>query len=106
MVLDLTNPESLASLRNEWARIVDECSAEAGRILVANKADLVDERKVSFDDLQKVVSSLQTAEVIETSAVTGSGVPELRQAIAELVTCVKVTQAETLPMKSAKAGCC
>lgn len=77
LTFSLTNEESLESLRT-WIREVKENGhEEIVFFLVGTKADLEDERKITPQKAQAVLSDLGAAFFIETSAKTNANIEEV-----------------------------
>ena len=80
LVYDVTEPESLGSLPR-WRDEILDAVEQQPFIVVGNKIDL--ERTVQPDQAQQFAASLQ-APYLETSALDGSGVAQLFEALAKL----------------------
>lgn len=89
VVCDLTRPETLEG----WARYVQrlrEVNPSARIVLVANKADLTDQRAISDEELRQAAASLDNgiglpAEYWLTSAKTGDNVEAAFRRLAALL---------------------
>ena len=77
VVVDVTDMDSLADVRF-WKYAVDSSSQRSllPAILLANKCDLVDRRKVSAEALAKLAEKLDCFAYMEVSALTGQNVKE------------------------------
>lgn len=76
LVFDLTDRTTLDGLQNTWIPIVhDKLGADVPTIIVANKKDLVNERKVSTEEGHDFASRWN-AGYMEVSALTGAGVDD------------------------------
>lgn len=80
MVYDVTNPVSLVNLKR-WRDEVIKAEPRQGLVIVGNKTDL--DRAVR-PHLGRVFANYIGAGYVETSALTGEGVLELFQQVAEL----------------------
>lgn len=81
IVYDITNRESFENIPN-WHRDLLEFAGDIPFIVIGNKVDLVDERKVSYDEAVTLSSQLGAQDFFETSAKTGQGVENCFQKIA------------------------
>jgi len=73
VVYDITNPDSFQNVR-KWLQEINRYASEnVQKILVGNKADLVSERKVSYEDAKELADELGVA-FLETSAKNASNV--------------------------------
>jgi small GTP-binding protein len=72
MVFDLTRPETLVQVGDEWAPLIDNLCPTAARVLVGNKSD----QAAAVDHTTAVaVAHQHCGDVyLETSALTGQGV--------------------------------
>jgi Ras-related protein Rab-7A len=75
LVFDLTRPETIKIIP-KWNEDVLAISPIAENVLIGNKSDLVDERKITKKQAQKYQKKLKSADFIETSAKTGDNVDE------------------------------
>ncbi len=73
-VCNLTEKDSLMSV-NEWIYTARKYAGEIPVILLANKNDLIEEIKLSPDELQQTATLLK-AKYLLTSAKTGENVPQ------------------------------
>jgi len=74
VVFDLTSIDSLKSVE-DWVILAKNRTPEDSvLILIGNKSDLVDERKIARDDVRSLVQSLRIANYFETSALSGDGI--------------------------------
>jgi signal recognition particle receptor subunit beta len=84
LVLDLTEPASLAAL-SQWLELTQSTLPKTTPIfVVANKTDLADQIRVSDDDIRTFAAE-HDFPVFNTSAVTGDGIEQLFVAAAETV---------------------
>lgn len=76
-VFDITNPTTLEKIP-EWVELVRRhaSSSDIPIVLVGNKIDLEDQRKVSREDAERVARELGLMKYMETSAKTGQNVDE------------------------------
>lgn len=78
-VYDLTDERSFENLQNYWLKeIGNHAPSNAILILVGNKADLEDQRKVDFDRAERLASQLGVS-LYEVSAKTGINVEDAFQ---------------------------
>jgi len=80
LVFDVTRPETLLAIP-EWAERVLNGSRDVRVILVGNKLDVG--LRVTPEDIASVAASVGAHKVILTSASTGFGLDELREALLE-----------------------
>jgi small GTP-binding protein len=73
VVFDVTNPESFANVRKWLLEINRYASETAQKLLVGNKSDLVNERKVSTEEARELADELGI-QYFETSAKASSKV--------------------------------
>lgn len=73
VVCDSTRPESLDSLKNYWLPSLRKVAGNVPLVFLANKCDLVDEIKLTTDDLQETSDSF-SSNFYMTSAKTGENV--------------------------------
>ena len=92
IVFDITDSETLNSVEY-WHKMVLEQVNNAKILLVGNKRDKEDERKVQVEDALNVAEELGIPEdwCFETSALTGTNINELFKKIQE------IAENETLP---------
>ena len=84
-VYDVTRPETLYSLKNWKNELLSVMgSTDVKSLMVGNKADLTDQRKVTFEEGKKVADELGLS-YLETSAKTGENVHRAFGAIAFLL---------------------
>jgi len=83
-VYDVCRPESYLSLVNWKNELVKECGEVPG-VLLANKIDLEEHRKVTHEMGEELAMRLGGLPYFETSAFTGAGVKEAFQKIAEII---------------------
>ena len=85
VVFDLTRPETLESME-DWVREVKQYAGDIEVVLVGNKNDLKDQRKIKREDVDPWINRYGCI-YVETSALTGDSVEEafisLCQAIAK-----------------------
>lgn len=96
MVYDVTDRESFRAVDN-WLSEVDKFASESAiRIIVGNKCDVDDKRKVAFDE-GKELAAHYNVKFVETSAKNARNVIEAFQ------TLTKEIKVRVLPKKSATA---
>ncbi len=85
LVFDLTRPKTLNSISN-WHADINKALGNKNAIkigfILGNKNDLIDERRVSMEDAQRLAEELNL-DYIETSALTGENVNSSFYKIAE-----------------------
>ncbi|MHA2365954.1 MAG: Rab family GTPase [Candidatus Hodarchaeales archaeon] len=74
LVFDVTDLESFKNLKNWIDETEQVLSHKIPFILVGNKIDLVEQRKISLEQIKKESEKLGMKLIIETSALTGDGV--------------------------------
>ncbi len=72
LVFDLTNPETFASIPG-WHRDINNLLKGIPGIIIANKHDMVNNRKIPDDAIQKLAQELNS-KIVTTSAMTGENV--------------------------------
>ena len=82
-MFDVTRPETLAQIR-DWKEEVERNLSEYESLLVANKLDLVIERRVSEKDGRKVAEEIG-ADYLEVSVRMNQNVQETFEAIAKQI---------------------
>jgi small GTP-binding protein len=82
-VCDVTRPETLPAL-DEWAAAIRDVAGDVPLILLANKIDLEEERRLGDDDLRTFCAE-RSWPVDSTSAKTGANVEEAFRRIVRLV---------------------
>ncbi|RMG37689.1 MAG: GTP-binding protein [Methanobacteriota archaeon] len=98
-IFDVTNPSSLENLKM-WAEWAAQAISMVPFFIVGNKIDLESERKVSREDMEKMVRWIKEnfhdtyteIKSFETSAMTGEGI---NQAFEELLRYILVTKPST-----------
>ena len=114
LVYSIDDSDTFDSLTN-WAD--NAISAHAGRtasdvitVLVGNKVDLDDDRRVSRERARQYAENndIETDMVFEVSAKDGTGVEEMFEAIAVKVkpTAAAVDRSQTKPKGQKKSNCC
>ncbi|KAK4468596.1 hypothetical protein MN116_007547 [Schistosoma mekongi] len=84
IVYDVTDMESFDQIRKHWLRSVDEHMDDAVPVFfVANKIDMIKDKKVSTEQGQQLTSQQAAHGFFETSAKTGKNIQNLFQAVAE-----------------------
>lgn len=81
IVYDVSSAQSFQAVRDWYALSKEKAPEDAKIILIGNKADL-ENREVSYQELDELAVELDTFLHTETSAVTGSGIHDLLQSIA------------------------
>ncbi|KAK8885893.1 hypothetical protein M9Y10_041350 [Tritrichomonas musculus] len=85
IVYDITSPSSFDSIP-EWFDLSKSKAPEWSKvIIIGNKSDLEDQRKVSLSDCDELCHKLGAFFSIETSAITGDGINDLLHYIASTV---------------------
>ncbi|CAH8610257.1 unnamed protein product [Schistosoma curassoni] len=84
IVYDVTDIESFEQIRKYWLRSVDEHMDDAVPVIfVANKIDMIKDKRVSTEQGQQLTSQQAAHGFFETSAKTGKNIQNLFQAVAE-----------------------
>jgi len=83
LVYDITRSSSFSNINNWWSTSIKYGLSAIPRILIGNKIDLKDDRKIILP-MAEHLSEKITAPFFETSALTGENVPIIFQKIAEL----------------------
>ena len=92
LVFDLTNPESFDNLR-EWVTLAqDKASQDVVFLVIGNKSDLYDERKINLTSMETFASSITTYCPLEVSAKNGNGIEQALNYIAEIVSTRNIQQ--------------
>jgi len=83
LVYDITRSSSFSNINNWWSTSIKYGLSAIPRVLIGNKIDLKDERKIILP-MAEHLSEKINARFFETSAVTGENVKLIFQKIAEL----------------------
>ena len=83
LIYDITRSSSFSNINNWWSTSVKYGLSSIPRILIGNKIDLKDERKIILP-MAEHLSEKISAPFFETSALTGEKVKLIFQKIAEL----------------------
>ncbi|MFX1451565.1 MAG: Rab family GTPase, partial [Promethearchaeota archaeon] len=75
LVFDLTSPKTFENIPNWYNDIKNNLKEEMNGILLANKSDLDENRKITGEDIKKLAKNLNL-EYIETSALTGKNIDD------------------------------
>ena len=84
LVFDITRSSTFSNINNWYSSAVKYGLSGVPRILIGNKADLKEERKIILPMAEHLSEKLN-APYFETSALTGDNVKQVFQKIAELV---------------------
>jgi Ras-related protein Rab-2A len=84
LVFDLTDPKSLESIPKWHADIQSHLKDDIRGVILGNKNDLQDQRKISREQGEKIAKQLDF-KYYETSALTGENIQEVFEKMAELV---------------------
>jgi small GTP-binding protein len=85
LVFDLTRPQTMENIRKWYDDIKDEIKQEIPCVILANKADLIDERKIETPVIKQISTELGIP-YLETSAKSGKNINKAFQKLAwELV---------------------
>ncbi len=76
LIFDITNKKSFDNLEAWIKEAIDNVEQKIPFVLIGNKIDLTDNRAVQTEEIQKKAKELDIALVIETSAVTGEGIDQ------------------------------
>ena len=80
LVYDITNLSAFQAIET-WASEVHEISKSIPIILIGNKSDMLDQRKISFDEGKKLSIDIKALYFMEVSAKTGDNILNLMEAI-------------------------
>ncbi|MCK4370959.1 MAG: GTP-binding protein [Candidatus Lokiarchaeota archaeon] len=83
LVYDITRSSSFSNINNWWSTSIKYGLSAIPRILIGNKIDLQDDRKIILP-MAEHLSEKISAPFFETSALTGENVKSIFQKIAEL----------------------
>ena len=83
LVYDMTRSSSFSNINNWWQTCIKFALSGAPRILIGNKMDLTDERKIILPMAEHLSQKISAA-FYETSALTGENVGAMFQKMAEL----------------------
>ena len=75
LIFDLTRPKTFKNIINWHQDIKSFIKEDLGGLIIGNKSDLVDLRKVQTDEMTKLVGELGL-DFLETSALSGENVDE------------------------------
>ena len=78
-VFDVTSKDSFINIKN-WIKDTENIDKDIKGLIIGNKIDLVDERKISSEDLEEIGQKYKMP-FIETSAKTGLNVNESFEAL-------------------------
>ena len=109
LVFDVTSKESLEDLDNWSAEIADQAPQGVKTVLVGNKIDLISERCVSIETAKSVANSIGASFYAETSAITGIGINEVFNKIAEFdntIDTIIETPSKIKPNLNQNNSCC
>ncbi len=82
---DLTRTHTYSNLKSWHKEILKDGLVDLPMILVGNKSDLVDDRKVSIAHIDYMKEQLSIPDYVETSALTGENVDKLFETIAKRI---------------------
>ena len=82
LVFDLTNPNTFHNIMNWYADIKKEIELGINGILIGNKSDLSEERKISYDSASRLASAINF-DYFETSALSGTNVEKAFKQLAQ-----------------------
>ncbi len=89
LIFDLTSPESLANISNWYEDVKIHIQADLPGLLLGNKNDLIDQRKVQRTEGESVAKALNL-EYYETSALTGENIAACFLKMAEKLHEIKI----------------
>jgi small GTP-binding protein len=84
LVFDLTKNETLKNIRDWYLDIKKHTKADIRGILLGNKSDLADLKKLDREEIFKLQDELNLT-YVETSALTGENIDESFQKLAEIL---------------------
>ncbi|MHA1300330.1 MAG: Rab family GTPase [Candidatus Helarchaeota archaeon] len=82
LVYDITEPKTFENIKN-WVNMLHEIAGEVPIILVGNKIDLINEKKITTEQGEKLAQDLNAYKFFETSAKTGDRVQEIFKGISK-----------------------
>ncbi|NHJ01570.1 MAG: GTP-binding protein [Candidatus Heimdallarchaeota archaeon] len=86
LVFDLTVPESLTNLHISWLKDIEEITGTIPCVLIGNKLDLVDARKIRDNEIEAFLSHHSNIGTnLITSALTGFNVEVAFQELVSLI---------------------
>jgi len=91
LIFDLTRPNTFQSLVRWYADIKATLGVELEGLIVGNKNDLTEERKIGRDKITELSNELGL-EALETSALTGENVDEAFRKLGELLINLKIQE--------------
>ncbi len=91
LIYDITRSSSFSNINNWYSTAVKYGLSGIPRILIGNKIDLKDERKIILP-MAEHLSEKIGAQIFETSALTGENVQLIFQKIAELTLRSKIEE--------------
>jgi len=108
LVYDVTQRTSLDGLEDWAAEIADKAPPNIKLVVIGNKIDDVENRKVKTEEGQALATNLNAVYYGETSAATGEGINEVFNKIAEFdITQLDVNEKSPQPAPvESKGGCC
>ena len=99
LVFDVTERTSFDNIQNWYNEIKENAPKDTVIILVANKTDLIKERKVSIEDGQAMAENL-SLDYIEVSAKTGDNLHLLFEKLSEKLMCEIENKSDLIEKKS------
>eukprot|EP00826_Nyctotherus_ovalis_P037069 TRINITY_DN3355_c0_g1_i1.p2 TRINITY_DN3355_c0_g1~~TRINITY_DN3355_c0_g1_i1.p2 ORF type:complete len:191 (-),score=49.28 TRINITY_DN3355_c0_g1_i1:186-758(-) len=84
LVFDMTRPETFKNVKTWLQEVHENSNSGISLMLVGNKSDMVEERKVSYEDAMSFAQENDLL-YIETSAKAGSNVPQAFETLAEAI---------------------
>ncbi len=88
-VFDLTRRETLLLMQERWQAQVLRVSPRSLSLLIGNKADLLNERALTKDEITRISQAMHAIDYIDTSAKTGQNVNEAFQTLTTSILKVK-----------------
>ena len=109
IVYDITDQDSFQNIE-EWYKKIKEAKPDIPIIIIGNKCDLEDSRKVSFEEAREQAQKLNCL-FYETSAFDSTNINEIFNKMAELIFEKKFSKRENVNMKfnnvkGKKKNCC
>jgi small GTP-binding protein len=103
IVFNIASRDSYDNVQTWYELAKSHAPPEVRYFLIGNKADLIDERAVPFDDAQTKSEQLHADVYIETSAVTGAGCEDLLAAFGRYIG-NRSTEGSELPIPKLEAN--
>lgn len=84
ILADLSNHKSFIDLQN-WMALITKNSGQLSTMLIISKMDLVDQAKISEDEIDQFVEEYKIDKVLKCSAKTGNNVDNVFETIVQMI---------------------